>query len=129
MNYGLVAAGYNNDLKVDEEMVASRFANILLNGSYRINPSFYKKNLEKLKEIKMIPDSENHKITRDEIAQKMVRVFTSKNVPLEKSWETAVNEGLVDNVLISKLSENRVITNGEGYYWAASLLSSKAVNG
>lgn len=125
INYGLIVAGYENDVGVEKELVSLHFTNILLNGLARIDEQAYDRYQEKLKAFASQPNVDQKILTRNEAAQMIISVFADEEVSLEGAWERAYQLGLIDDELNEKVPVERELVRKEGYYLASYLLQKK----
>lgn len=120
LNYGLIIGGYDNTFPVDKPIFEKSFANLLSGGVKRVKSTKaaeLKGNVSKLrKNIK-----KENQITRDQAAKLLLTVEGTKI--FEKNiWNQAKAAGLIDDIIFTRINENRVLTGAEGYYIAGAFI-------
>ncbi|WP_277679846.1 FAD-dependent oxidoreductase [Gracilibacillus dipsosauri] len=118
LNLGLIVGGYENVLPVEKPITELSFANLLTNGVKRLTTeeaSALENNIDAVREH---VDQEAI-LTRDKAIELMLLLQGETS---SLSFDTAVNKGLLDDEIISRLQENKELTGAEGYYLAGLLL-------
>lgn len=121
MDYGLVSAGYGNDLLVDEPLNLLAFANIVINGLYRSDINLYEEFIGKLKQVYGIRNAGSQNVDRDTLAEYVITSFTNEH-PADDPWQRAFDYGLVDEFIFNHIDHNRDITRAEAFYISEKVL-------
>lgn len=125
LNYGLVIAGYTNDLRVEEPLNRMNFLNLLVHGYRRVHndPSF--RDYYDLAYYQGAEFREGH-FERDELATYLLDVFTDEFISAAP-WTQALAAGLIDQEIHEILPHNVVLQRKHGFYIAAHLLQAEPV--
>lgn len=122
---GIIMGGYDNDLQVDDQMTEYMFLKLLAG-------AFIRSDSEKSKELFVnfhpwLASNEVDKsqlLTRDKAVDILLKLTgdTNINTSYDELFEYALNQEIIDDEIFTRISENRVILNKEGYYIIAYLL-------
>ncbi|MBM7551680.1 FAD-dependent oxidoreductase [Thalassobacillus pellis] len=123
LNYGLIAGGYDNNLHVEENLDRNHMRKVLQNGLYRGNMEAYKKYAQPLKDNLPANGSNGKVFTRDGLASYLIKTFTGKE-PSAHPWDQALDLGLIDDTIHSRLAKDQVLKRMHGYYIAAEVLQN-----
>ena len=123
--YGLIQAGYDNDLHVEAVMSQKYFLKLVGGAVVRSNPEkneTLKKSFDPWERALYTPDS--LELTRDKAADILIKYF---NVDLGEElladpWTGAYKAGLIDDFIYKRIDYDRPLTNAEGYYIAAGII-------
>lgn len=122
MNYGLVVAGYNNDLKVEDLATKLKFANLLRESIQRVNPERMWQLRDKVDSVYYrVYQSGSDPITRDEVAAHLTEILWGLSGP--DNWGLLIEKGLITKEVSLKIPQNRKLKNKELYVILASLIS------
>ncbi|KAB2336764.1 FAD-dependent oxidoreductase [Cytobacillus depressus] len=122
MNYGLIVAGYNNDLKVESIATNLTFANLLKEVIQRANPGEMERLRDKVDSVYYrVYHTGSNPITRDEAAGFLTEVIWGLSGP--NSWETLIEKGLITKELAQNIPDNRELKLKELFALQASLLN------
>lgn len=112
MNYGLITAGYKNDLKVDDIATKLKFANLLKESIQRITPEKTEQLRKKLESVYyQVYPSGNDPITRDEAAGFVAEVLWGTSGP--ESWQLLIEKGIITQELAQRVPDNRKLKQNE----------------
>lgn len=121
INYGLIFGRYDNDMKVEEPATSHSFMQIIKDGIHRSNPDKFKQIEHQLHEVDTeIFNAADIPISRDVVADILVKLlFEESHGP---SWQTLINQGLIDEDLATKLVENRELKIKEMFAISAAVI-------
>jgi hypothetical protein len=120
--YGLIAGGYDNDLKVDQTMTEAEFLRIFSAMMNRVDKEKYQKLatyfnpwLESQQE-----QTKGTPLTRDQAAEYFLKFF---GYSLKHDlWAEAIKHRLVDQTMLEGLESNSEISNAEGFHMIAHII-------
>lgn len=118
LDYGVVLAGYENDLQVDRPFTAGSFKSILSNGARRTNAEWDQQNRKNIESIVVVPE---RPITRDEAANHLARIFLQTSQS-EQDWQQLREANVIDDVIYKRLPKNRTLNRAEGLYLMSTVL-------
>lgn len=120
--YGLIAGGYDNDLKVDRMMTEMEFLKLFSAMMSRVDNEKYQKlsaNFNPWLESQQEQTKVNH-LSRDQAAEYLLKFF---GYPLKDNlWEEVIKHRLVDQTMIERVESNTEITNAEGFQLIAHII-------
>jgi hypothetical protein len=120
INYGLVGAGYQNDVGVEKPMSELQFYSLLKNGIARTNQQESERLEQRFQALQSGLDQETI-LTRDRAAEIILQVMDS-SVSGPDLWKKALEENLIDEEIYNRITENRELQKKEGFYIAAFML-------
>jgi hypothetical protein len=115
INYGLVVAGYKNELPVSKELSEPSFANLLSNGVQRAAPDHV--NTDAIGKMRSLLSKQKVTVTRDKAAE-MICAMYEKSVKGDAAWKWLNQKGILDETIKEKLPSNKRLVGSEGYYLA-----------
>ncbi|HEU4964083.1 MAG TPA: FAD-dependent oxidoreductase [Bacilli bacterium] len=120
LSYGLIAAGYENNLHVEEPIGEREFLNLLELGLQRMHADDGKhaKLKANLAELKI--EATDEPLTRDQMASYLLRSYGQELS--EDVWYQAIEKGFIDQNLAYRLIVNRPLAKYEVFYLAARYL-------
>ncbi|GEL78653.1 FAD-dependent oxidoreductase [Tenuibacillus multivorans] len=122
MDYGLVVAGYDNDLQVDEALNRQHFINLILNGLKRINEDAYNQYIAAVKAPSAADESFGEgTFTRDGLAEYLLDVFI-EGESFGEPWNQLLEFGLIDGDIYEMIPNDAELDRKHGYYIAAHVL-------
>ena len=120
-NYGLVVAGYENDLRVDELSTRYRFMNMLVGAIERANPEIDDAFRTKLRAIHSIEFAQaDGPLLLEDISRIVADVFFENNK--EITLQDLIDEGILDADIIEHVSAENDLTNKEMYAICAEVI-------
>ena len=133
MPLGIINAGYDNNLRVNEPMAERDFLKLLADILIRSNPEKYREvrdNYFSPWEVAMATDY-SIDLTRDKASQILLALFGYDNYleGIIDPWEAVIELGLVDDEIASRLKENRKVLRSEGFHIVAHLLQDSNLAG
>jgi FAD dependent oxidoreductase/S-layer homology domain len=112
---GLLFAGYENDLKPNELFTEDQFVWMMKNGVERTDSKLYKS-------IDWPDVSDDRPLTRDKASRWIFDWFIKKDKQHKNPWAAAAKQGYLDDVVFSRVDENRPLLRSEGYALASGIL-------
>lgn len=126
IDYAIVAGGYDNDLKVDDDLSAQHFIRLLSNGAERAGDGVDQTTLDLLTKVQSLEDYDAEEVlSKDKAAKYIVLAFAGEEVSEEASFEAVQQRGLIDEVLLEKLGDKETLSRAEGYYWSSYLIRTQ----
>ncbi|MFZ3578284.1 FAD-dependent oxidoreductase [Virgibacillus sp. DJP39] len=120
LNYGLILGGYDNKLPVEKPISELSFANILSNGVQRITSTKATQLENNLDAFRAAINKETE-LTRNRAAELILTLYGIKDDGTNP-WAHAKEIGLIDETIVERITQNRVLTGAEGYYIAGKLM-------
>ncbi|MBB5173777.1 FAD-dependent oxidoreductase [Texcoconibacillus texcoconensis] len=123
IDYGLVVAGYDNDLRVEEPLSTTHFANLLSNGLARMNEDAYHEFHEAIRSPFNDSEFAEGVFTRDEMAEYIISIFEDTSID-DEPWAQALDLNLIDEEVYHRIPEDDELVRKEGHYIAAQILKN-----
>ncbi|KXG44520.1 FAD-dependent oxidoreductase [Tepidibacillus decaturensis] len=122
--YGVIQAGYENDLYVNEPITKIDFIELLSTTIKRSHPELYGQLIEDHQDLinNILQDDVSPYLTRDQMATLLLTIFNHMKVS-QSPWEQLMKLKLVDKELEARLSSNREVLRSEGIYMVAFILN------
>jgi len=112
---GLIYAGYNNDLKLNQPISEKEFIHLIQTGLERSHPNQYKK--------ANWPTQSNEKpITRDRAAEWLLQIKTGSRGQYNQPWDALYEKHLIDKDLYDRIPMDRELIKSEAYALAAKMI-------
>lgn len=121
LNYGLILGGYDNVFPVEKPISELSFANLLSNGVQRVGTAEAEELIPNLEDMRELIKADTE-LERDKAAEMVLALHGIDAVG--DPWQQAVDAGLIDQMIVEKVTENRVLNGAEGYYIAGAILQS-----
>ena len=120
MNYGLAMAGYQNDLRVDEQATEQSFINLLKGSIERANPELGNELADEITSIySEIYSNEKTPLEQEEVTRILSELF----VGTETDWQGLIDEGVVSEDIAEKVkSQKNELTMKELYAISAEVV-------
>ncbi len=111
---GLVAGGYDNNLKYDHKAAQKDLAFILINGIYRVDKTIYSKELYD----RLRPFITNDSLTFDRAIDLVGALYDFKGTTQEV-YEKLCHQHRINDIMQQRLEDREVLTMDEVYYLGA----------
>ena len=111
MDYGLIVAGYSNDLKLDEPMTKRSFVNLLSNALNRVNPNIDENTKQILNQLYLESmNQENESIQLTDVIS-----ILAKGFEVEETLEALIGHNIINEDTVSNISNKEQLLIQEGY--------------
>jgi hypothetical protein len=118
LTYGLIVGGHENHFPVDQPMKEMAFVNILTNGLERVDSAYYQRAKPRLTQVRNM--AKEAPLTRDTAATFILTAFGYPKT--DQPWSAVKQMGIFDDVIVSKLGDNKELSTAEGYYILSTVL-------
>jgi len=122
IDYGLISADYDNDLKVEKDYTRHHFVKVIYNALYRGNLTVFETFQESIFKVRdKILSSEDGPIYRDEAAT-IINEMLLINEMQNDSWQAILDSGFIDESLARNIPEDRALKLKEVFVFGKAVI-------